>query len=177
MQEPNCLSTEEEFVQFMDNNDLLFHLTVEEAGKLLGYLEGHGFVLGEKEGKLFQGDLCYSNENVLWEEISIDDVVDEICEWNYSLLMDARNNMENPKNFIDFVNNQDRYQELQADEILLDAMYERTKYGKEIEILAEKLAGELVQEMAAKGKIDGAIMQLRDHVKEPEQKQDAGRAR
>ena len=54
-----------------------FPMTVEEADVLMGYVEGHGYVLAEKGGRLYRGDMCGQSEKVCWEEYDIEDVVDD----------------------------------------------------------------------------------------------------
>lgn len=57
-------------------------------------MSGHDFLLGEKEGKLFRGDLCYQQEKIRWTQDSIDDVINEVTEWNYEMLKQAQAEME-----------------------------------------------------------------------------------
>ena len=76
VEEPHYFSNPSEFIKFMDENDMLFHLKEQEAEVLMNYMEGHNFLLGEKEGKLFRGDLSYAEGKVYWMEDTIDDVVD-----------------------------------------------------------------------------------------------------
>ena len=85
VEEPECFAGAEELVQFMGACDTPFKLTEAEADKLLGYMSGHDFLLGEKEGKLFRGDLSYQTDKIRWIEDSIDDVINEVTEWNYEM--------------------------------------------------------------------------------------------
>lgn len=185
-EEPQTLSSAGELVQFMDDNDMLIHMTEKEAELLLGYLSGHDYLLGEKDGRLFRGDLCYAHGVTRWKEDTIDDAVDSVCEWNYDLIQEAEAEVENPKDFVDFANKKSRLDSLREDEKMLDSMFERTKYGKEIAELAEKLADELIENMQSKEGIDGAIARMTQEIAEGKDmlpdvssalKQTAGRTR
>ena len=44
-------------------------------------------------------------------------------------------------------------------------MFERTKYGKELDILAEILAEELIRDMCGEGGIDAAVEKLAAQIK------------
>ena len=45
-----------------------FSMTAEEAGVLLGYIEGHGYALAGKDGRLYRGGVCGQPEKICWEE-------------------------------------------------------------------------------------------------------------
>lgn len=73
-----------------------------------------------------------------------------------------------------------------ADEVLLDKLFDRTKYGKEIEELAKVLAEELIRDAESKDGIDGTIEKMKEAVSagedllpnvSPELKQNKGRSR
>ena len=185
-EEPDYFSCPEDFVKFMDENDMLFHLTEKEAQVLLNYMEGHDFMLGHKEGRLFRGDLSYEQEKVRWLEDTIDDVVDFVNEQNYDLLKTVQAEMKNSNDFIDFTNKKSRFESLQEDYKILDALFDRTKYGREIEALAQKLADEFISDMQSKEGIDGAIRKMTEQIEmgmdllpdvSPALKKDGGKAR
>ena len=52
-----------------------------------------------------------------------------------------------------------------ADEKVLDAMFDRTKYGEQIERMAEALAEQFIQNLQSKGDIDGAVKELAQGIK------------
>lgn len=186
LEEPDCFSCAEDLVKFMGACDTPFELTETEADKLLGYMSGHDFLLGEKEGKLFRGDLCYQQEKIRWTEDTIDDVINDVSEWNYDLLKQAQAEMENPNDFIDFANKKAKAETLEEDYQILDALFERTKYGAEIQGLAEKLVGELLQNLESKEGIDDAVRKMTEAIVEgkdllpetsPELKKKSGRVK
>lgn len=164
LEEPDLFSCGVDFAKFMSACDTPFELTETEADKLLGYMEGHDFLVGEKDGKLFRGDLCYQQGKVRWEEDSIDDVINDVSDWNYDLLQKAQAEMENPNDFIDFANKKAKAEILEEDYQILDALFDRTKYGAEIQGLAEKLVGELLQDLESKEGIDDAVWKMTEAI-------------
>jgi hypothetical protein len=159
------IQTGAELISFMKERGISFQINEKEADLLCGYMDGHGYVIGQKDGQLCCGDLCAETDRTVWEETTIDDIVDSVTEWNYELLKEAREFMENPKDFDDFVFQHSRHEELCADEKVLDAMFDRTKYGEQIERMAEALAEQLIQNLQSKGDIDGAVKELVQGIK------------
>lgn len=166
LEEPALFSSGADFSKFMGNCKIPFELTEVEADKLLSYMEGHDFLIGEKDGNLFRGDLCYQQGKVRWAQDSIDDVINDVGEWNYELLQKAQADMENPNDFIDFVNKKARKETLEEDYQILDALFDRTKYGAEIQGLAEKLVGELLQKLQSKEGMDDAVRKITESIAE-----------
>ena len=147
-------------ISFMEGHGISFQMNEQEADLLCGYMDGHGYVIGQKDGQLCRGNLCEETDRTVWEETTIDDLVDSVSEWNYELLKEAEADMEKAESSIDYKNNHSRYEKLCADEAVLDAMFDRTKYGEQIEHIAEILAGQLIQNLQSKGDIDGAVKEL-----------------
>lgn len=186
LEEPECFSCGADLMKFLEASDTPFELSETEADKMLGYMSGHDFLLGKKEGKLFRGDLSNQTDKVRWSEDTIDDVINEVCEWNYEMLKQARAEMENPKDFVDFANKKAYADILAEDYEILDKLFDRTKYGMEIEALAVILADEFIQHLQSKEGIDGAIQRMTEAIAEgkdllpgvsPELKQNAGKVR
>lgn len=136
-EEPDDLSSVSDLVSFAEN-ELKFPMTEKEADILLGYMEGHEFLLGKKEGKLFRGDLCYAQEIIRWTESSIDDVINFVMEMNSDMIAPAEVEMEFAENSSDFLKKKDYYDRLCEDEKTLDILFSRTRYGKELNELAVK---------------------------------------
>ena len=185
-EEPQMFSSAAELVEFMDTYDMLFHLEKQGAEVLLNYLSGHDFILGHKEGKLFRGDLDYSQDMTRWLEDTIDEAVDFVCQCNDDLIKTAQAELENSENFIDFVNKKSRLDSLLEEEKVLDVMFDRTKYGKEIEELAKTLVKDFLTDMRAKGEVGKAVEKLAEAIgsttdmlqaKNMELKPDTGRSR
>lgn len=163
-EEPEMFSAAMELVEFMDTNDMLFHLSEKEAEVLLTYLGGHDFILGYKDGKLFRGDLDYAQGETRWLEDTIDEVVDFVCQCNYDLVQSARAEVENPRDFVDFTNKKSKLDSLVEEEKTLDVMFDRTKYGKEVEELAKMLVENFLTDMRAKGEVGEAVKKLTEAI-------------
>lgn len=186
LQEPECFSGGADLMKFMEACDTPFELSEQETDKLFGYMSRHDFLLAEMEGKLFRGDLSYQTDKIRWSEDTIDDVINEVCEWNYEMLKQAQAEIENPKDFIDFANKKAYADTLAEDYEILDKLFDRTKYGTEIEALAVTLADEFIQHLQSKEGIDGAIQKMTEAIAEgkdllpdvsPELKQNTGKVR
>ena len=186
LQEPECFAGAEELVKFLSACDTPFELTETEADKLLGYMSGHDFLLAEMEGKLFRGDLSYQTDKIRWSEDTIDDVIKTVFEWNDEMIRAAIVKVENAREFIDFSNKMDEVNSLKEDEQIFDVLFDRTRYGKELDELAEKLASELIEDMLSEGGIDYAIQKMTEAISEgkdllpevsPELKQNTGKVR
>lgn len=182
-QEPENFEDGKELAEFFKET---FPMTDEEAQKLLGYMEGHGYLLGHMDGEMYRGDLCDEQDKVIWEPYTIDDAVDAVTEWNFELIKDAEAAVANPKDMIDFANQKSRLDSLCEDEQILDKMFDRTRYGQEIDALAVTLAQELIADMSREGGIDAAVKKMTDQINagedllpdvSPALKQSAGRLR
>lgn len=120
-------------------------ITDKDAEILLNYLEGHDYSLMIRNEELMRKDLAEENGEI--EPYDIDDVIDAVCEWNYELMYDAREGMENPENFIDFCNYRETYNALKEDVPHLNALFGQTRYGRETK--------EMVHTVLAKSNIKG----------------------
>ena len=141
------LITVEELKDYQEKFNTGFHLTDKESEVMLGYMEGHDYVLGENQDKLYRGDLAEVVGMICWEEFSMDDVIDIVCEWNYELILEADALRNNSADIIDFSKMQSRYDSLKVEEIIMDKLFQQTKYAKEVEELARKLADEFIMNM------------------------------
>ena len=171
--EPNFIQTPKELVEFLDAHDMLLHMTEKEADVLFRYMEGHGYLFAEKDGTLYRGDLRYEQGSIHLEEYSIDDAIDAACEWNYDLLQTAKAEKENPDNFLDFIKKSEYYESLREDEQVLYGMFDRTKYGKEVQVLAEKLADKVIQNLKQSEGIEKAAEIIADGIAQYQTGQEA----
>ena len=143
----------EELLAWIDEHDILMGIDLEDAKILFGYLEGHGYGIGVNEsGGLVRQDICEEHGEVI--EYSMDDLIDCVCEWNYSLILEMEAARNNPENFLDFVEKQNQYDALKQDEKRLDRMFDKTIYGKEMEDLARKLADQIIQGQKEKQELE-----------------------
>lgn len=142
------MRTKEELIAFQQKYETGFTLTDKEAEILVNYMDGHDYILGEDDGKLYRGDLDEKPGEVCWEEYSMDDAIDAVCEWNYELILDADAKRTNPSDFVDFSNSQSWYEGLKEEEKILDKLFDQTKYGKGMEELAQKLANQVIESIS-----------------------------
>lgn len=170
-EEPDAISTVEELLQYQKDFDTGFHFTDKEAELILDYMEGHGYTLGQVDGVLYRGDLCDKPNETVWEEFSMDDVIDSVYEWNYEFILDIDAERQNARDFIDFGNKQDRYNLLKAQERVLDHLFEQTKYAVIIEKTAEKLGTEFLADLASGKELDSAVKGLTSVILQPQVKE------
>ena len=160
--EPAGFQSGEDLATFLEP---IFPITEIEGNKLIGYMEGHGFILGQKDGELYRGNLCPAQEETLWETYSVDDAINDAFEWNDELIRETRAAVVDSENTAEIKERERELVGLREDERILDAMFERTKYGKELDILAEILAEELIRDMCGEGGIDAAVEKLAAQIK------------
>ena len=122
-------------------------ITDQEIQMLLGYFEGHDYGLFIRNDELMRKDL--SEENGEIQPYDMDEVIDIVCEWNYELLYEIKENMENPRDFVDYCKNREKYDSLKRDEEMLTGLFEQTRYGKKVE--------QIVEGILAKGSMKGMV--------------------
>lgn len=142
----------------------IFPMTVEEADVLLGYVEGHGYALAGKDGRLYRGDVCGQPEEISWEEYNIEDIIDDANEWNFEMIKDSERLMGELESYDDCQLVSESYEAMCGDEKVLDGLFDRTKYGKELEDMAVRIAGGIISGLSAGKDIDDAIGQLREGI-------------
>jgi len=174
-EEVELLTKSEDLLNWLGENDLLMELNAKEADVLLGYMEGHGYSLGVQEDKLVRVDIGEENGEVM--EYSIDDAIDTACEWNYELIQEVNDAREHPDHFLDFCRKQSRYESLREDEKLLDKMFDRTCYGREINNLATKLANAAIEQMKASQDVEQAAMAVTEGIGSYHTNKEKGRSR
>ena len=100
---------------------------------------------------------------------NIDDAIDMACEWNYELILEADEKRRNPDNLVSYVEADKYYAELKEDEVILDKLFEKTKYYAGIEQLAKTLAEQFINNLKnveEKRNIDGLTSQVVNQVKQ-----------
>lgn len=142
--EIELITTPQELQKWMSDNNVQLEFSSDDLEILLGYLEGHGYALAkDTNNQLVRVDM--ESDEMEVDEYTLDDAIDQVCDWNYSLILEADENRNNPKNMIDFANEQSRYEKYKQDEEILDKMFEQTKYMPPIEALARKIATEVLE--------------------------------
>ena len=140
----------EKLMAWLDNNDLLLTLYEKEAKVLLGYLEGHDYAIGVVDKKMVRVDIC--DENYEYEDYTIDEFIDTVCEWNYDLMIGAKRSMENASNNITFNEAKEYFEKLRADEKVLDKMFAKTCYGKQLKDVCAKMTQDMISKIDDKVK-------------------------
>lgn len=134
----------EELLLWVNMAKLDICLSKRDASIILSYMEGHDYALGVKDGNLVRMDVAEEQGEIV--PYTLDEVIDDVCEWNYELMKDAVNGMANPNSFTDFCNYKDAYDALKEDEPYLDKMFMQTKFGRETIQLAQAMIKEVVGE-------------------------------
>ena len=142
--EIELITTPQELQKWISDSDVQMKFSNDDLEILLGYLEGHGYALAkDANNQLVKVDM--ESDEMEVDEYTLDEAIDQACDWNYSLILEADENRNNPKNMIDFANEQSRYEKYKQDEEILDKMFEQTKYMPPIEALARKIATEVLE--------------------------------
>lgn len=140
----DLITEPQELMRWMSEHDVLMDISAEDIQLILNYLDGHDYAMGtDKEGKLVRVDVAVEDGECI--EYSLDEFIDLVCEWNYELILDADERRNNPKDMLDFSRAQSKYESLKQDEVLLDRMFEQTKYGKDIAEFAERIVGQVME--------------------------------
>lgn len=145
------LNKPEELINWLKEHDKDLSLSEEEAKLLLGYFEGHDYLMGVSGDKMYRIDLQDIEDGEELVDYPIEDVVDIVCEWNYEMLQCADLERNTAIDVQDSAEKELRYQSLQADEAVLDKLFERTRYGMKINSLALKLAEEAIRHIKEGG--------------------------
>lgn len=154
----------EELLEWVVNFVPEFQMSREGAEILLNYMEGHDYRVGlMQDGKMVRVDVSEAQESM--EEYSLDDLIDDVSEWNYDLLEQADDERQNASNLIEFSNAQEKYEELLEEEEKLDILFEQTSYGKQLHDLATELAMELIACVGAGEGLERAIGTMADGIR------------
>lgn len=114
--EPECFQNSQELSMFLGQ---AIPITDKESDVLFGYMEGHGYALGCREGKLFRGNLCCTKEEgVTWEPYTATDALADVMEWNFQITE------ETPDEEYEYI------ERLKEDEKILDALEKKLMASK-----------------------------------------------
>lgn len=160
------ISQPEALLSFIRDNDISIVMTDKEAEMLLGYMEGHDYVIGFSDGRLYRGDMDDVPGEIVWDDFSVDDLIDAVCEWNYELILDMDAARQDPKDMVDFANKQNKYESLKREEAILDKLFDQTKYRAGIEKLAEELADHFIANLKKNG-VEQSVSTLVSEIKQP----------
>lgn len=145
-EEIELITKPEELKNWMKEHDVTMELSLEDIQLLMDYFESHDYALAtDKKGELVRVD--FGTIEMKTVEYTMDEVIDVVCDWNYELIVDADEKRNNPKDFQDFVSEQKRYENYIADEVILDRLFEQTKYAVAINVMAENIATEIIKRL------------------------------
>lgn len=94
------------------------------------------------------------------------EVIDTVCEWNYELILDADAHRNDPKDFKDYSEYQDKYDSLKADEKRLDRLFEKTCYAKEIDEMAAALVESFISHLSSRDDLEKAAVTVAEGIKD-----------
>lgn len=153
-----------ELTAFIDNNGISPQLTEQEAEILLGYMDGHGCMIGHRDEEIVCKDVCGGEEEQIWKPYSLDDAINDACNCNFDMILQAQQELESTDEFDEYEQVNTRLESLREDEKVLDVMFERIKYGIEIKNFAEQLADNLFEDLEAKVSLDDAIQRMAEAI-------------
>lgn len=139
-----------------------FPITEAEGETLLGCLRNQSFYLGQKDGELYLGEQKQGQGEIHWEPDAIDDVINSACQYNYEMILQLTQELMDTGDMKAYKQMGERLSRFCADEAVLDNLFDRTKYGKEIEELAKVLSEVFIQDMESKYGMDGAIEKIKE---------------
>ena len=147
MQKDMELITEpKQLLKWMAANDVLIDLSAQDVALLFGYMEEHSYgVAVTAEGTLVRVDL--SSDQGKTEKYSVDDLIDQVCEWNYEMILDADMQRKRVDHAADFSKAQENYEAYMLDGWKLDRMFDKTKYARQIDQIAKKMTEQVIREM------------------------------
>ena len=155
----------EELLNWMKEHEEFKVMNKEDAQILLNYMEGHDYAIGiDSDGKMYRQDVAEENGEI--EPYPIDDVIDTVCEWNYELILDADAHRNDPENFRDYSEYQDKYDSLKADEKRLDRLFEKTCYAKEIDEMAAALVESFISHLSSRDDLEKAAVTVAEGIKD-----------
>jgi hypothetical protein len=160
------ISQPEALLSFIRENGIGIEMTDKEADMLLGYMEGHDYAVGFAGDRLYRGDLDEIPGEIVWEEYSVDDLIDSVCEWNYELILDMTAVFQEPANMADYTDRQSEYGKLKQQEAILDRLFDQTKYRYDIDKIAEELANQFIQNLNKNG-MEQSVNNLVSEIKQP----------
>ena len=136
------LNKPEELINWLKEHDKDLSLSEEEAKLLLGYFEGHDYLMGVSGDKMYRIDLQDIEGGEELVDYPIEDVVDIVCEWNYEQLEEARAVVDHPKDFAEYCEYKFTYDALKEDETALNQMFAQTIYGRDVRNVARAMIGQ-----------------------------------
>ena len=161
------IKTPENFVAWCDRySDNVVKLRPRGAAAILDTLAAQGkTVYADTEGRLYIGG------GAMVSAVSLDEIVDQACDWNYKALVDVRDRKGRPADFLDYCTSCTREKELEECRFILDRIFRQTDYGRSIKDMARELAIEIIKEMKL---VPGFDPDKKDVREDPDAEKDTG---
>ncbi len=132
-----------ELFLWMQEQEKFYDMSEEAADVLLGYLDGHDYAIGrDASGKLYWMNLA--EDDVPAEEILLDEVIDRVCEFNFSLITDTEEKLAEVQSQTEEEELKAELEQLKKDEVVLDHLFDQTAVAIGLDRLAEKWANEIL---------------------------------
>lgn len=96
----------------------------------------------DKEGHLYE-------TGIDGQEVSttIDDVIDEVCEWNYEDIEAAKQALKRADDYIGKCRLNSQIEKLEKEARSLNYIFYQTKYGRNVEKLADRIAKDVMEQL------------------------------
>lgn len=163
-----------ELLDWMREHEEFKIINKEDAQMLLDYMEGHDYHLSTgKEGKLIRVDV--NDDQFDTDVYSVDDLIDDVCEWNYELILYTTEEMNKPDiSDAEYTKLEEKMNSLKEQEKILDKLFDQTEHATRVEVLATELAEAFIANLQRNG-MDKAVGTLCEAVRdEPLKEGDRG---
>ena len=133
----------ETLMSWVRDSNSVPELTASEAKLLIDMTTAHGvelmtdsyFSLYSKEG---------SHDMI---RISLDDLIDQACEWNYREIFELKQTKLDSYSFEEYARREDRLKQLKEIGKTLDTLFDQTVYGKRLSDRMRELAKETIDQV------------------------------
>ena len=110
-----------------------------DAAAVLFYVEQMQYEIGSRDGELVRRKI--GKEKV--ESYRYEDLIDDVDIWIFGKILELNALRDDCRNDIERAVHESEYQRLKEDERRVGKLYEKTCYGKAVDVLADRLAEKL----------------------------------
>ena len=126
---------------------------------MLFYVEQMQYEIGSRDGELVRRKI--GKEKV--ESYRYEDLIDDVDIWIFGKILELNALRDDCRNDIERAVHESEYQKLKEDERRVGKLYEKTCYGKAVDVLAERLAEKLFDNIL-KGKYKQEIQDMAEKI-------------
>lgn len=120
------ISDAQSLLQFVEQTDLLMQMDSVQANLILSELQSSKKQLSEEGSKLY----IKASSNSVRTRITIDELIDIVCESNYEKLVDTRQKSRRSFGLDQYLSTSRDLLQLQQQEVILHSLFKQTIYGK-----------------------------------------------